>query len=163
MDYMHCVLLGVCRQLLKLWFNSKNSKELWYIGNKIEELDSRLLNIQPPNEMKRTPRSIATTLKYWKGDRFCCKMHECNIIIIAHELRAWLLHYSPVVLYGILPHDYYQHHLLLIEGVYLLLKDTILAVEIKQSSRLLCHYCFMFGALYGKSGCTYVVTIATCT
>ena len=69
-DYMHCVLLGVCRQLLKLWFNSKNSKEVWYIGNQIEELDSRLLNIQPPNEMKRTPRSIESTLKYWKGNEY---------------------------------------------------------------------------------------------
>ena len=69
-DYMHCVLLGVCRQLLKLWFNSKNSKEVWYIGNQIEELDSRLLNIQPPNEMKRTPRSIESTLKYWKSNEY---------------------------------------------------------------------------------------------
>ena len=29
-DYMHCVLLGVTKMLLQLWFNSKHSHELWY-------------------------------------------------------------------------------------------------------------------------------------
>ena len=50
----------------------------------------------------------------------------------AHELRTWLLHYSPVVLHGILMEDYYQHHLLLV-GVYLLLKDVV-KENIEQSS-----------------------------
>ena len=67
----------------------------------------------------------------------------------AHELRAWLIHYSPVCLHGILPDEYYQHHLLLVEGVYLLLKDLVSAEDILQSTRLLRHYCFMFDVLYG--------------
>lgn len=66
-DYMHCVLLGVSRQLLHLWFDSKHHSALWYIGGSITEIDSRLLAIKPPSEMKRTPRSIVTTRKYWKG------------------------------------------------------------------------------------------------
>ena len=52
---MHAVLLGVCRQLLKLWLDTRYSKELWYIGNKLEELDKRLCNFKPPSEIKRTP------------------------------------------------------------------------------------------------------------
>jgi len=68
---------------------------------------------------------------------------------IAHELRAWLLHYSPAVLYGILPEDYYQHHLLLVEATYLLLQQCISEMDIQQSFKLLKHYCFLFGALYG--------------
>lgn len=57
-DYMHCVLLGVTKMLLKLWFDSVHSKELWYCGNKIEEADLKLLQIKPPCSINRTPRSI---------------------------------------------------------------------------------------------------------
>lgn len=71
-------------------------------------------------------------------------------VLVAHELRAWLLHYSPVILNGILLSDYYQHHLLLVEGVYLLLKQVVSPEDIQQSFRLLKHYCFMFSVLYGK-------------
>lgn len=67
----------------------------------------------------------------------------------AHELRAWLLHYSPAVLYGVLPEDYYQHHLLLVEATYLLLQQCISERDIQQSFELLKHYCFLFAALYG--------------
>ena len=73
-----------------------------------------------------------------------------TLIFEAHELRAWLLHYSPVVLYGILPDDYYQHHLLLVESIYLLLQEEIPEKEIDHVAKLLNHYCFMFGALYGE-------------
>ena len=66
-DYMHCVLLITCWVLLNLWFNSKNHSELWYIGCAVKEVDQRLCSIQPPNEIKRTPRSIQHSLKYWKG------------------------------------------------------------------------------------------------
>ena len=67
-DYMHCVLLGVCRQLLKLWLETKHSKELWYIGSKCAKLDQSLCNIKPPAEIKTTLRSIKTTRKFWKGN-----------------------------------------------------------------------------------------------
>ncbi len=66
-DYMHCVLLGICRQLMKLWLKNKYHKEPWYIGGRVAQLDSRLLAITPPAEIQRTTRSIATTLKFWKG------------------------------------------------------------------------------------------------
>ena len=65
---MHAVLLGVCRQLLKLWLDTRYSKELWYIGNELEELDKRLYKFKPPSEINRTPRSIKTTRKYC---RYC--------------------------------------------------------------------------------------------
>lgn len=68
---------------------------------------------------------------------------------IAHELRAWLLHYSAAVLYGILHDIYYQHHLLLVEGIYLLLKERVTTDDVKSSSLLLKHYCFLFEKLYG--------------
>lgn len=66
-DYMHCVLLGVTRQLLRLWFTKTFHKELWYLGKSVHEIDGMLCKICPPDEIKRTPRSIEQTLKYWKG------------------------------------------------------------------------------------------------
>ena len=45
---------------------------------------------------------------------------------------------------------YYQHHLLLVEGVYLLLKDVVKEKDIEQSSRLLRHYCYLIPSMYGE-------------
>lgn len=69
---------------------------------------------------------------------------------VAHELRAWLLHYSVVVLQGILHEEYYQHHLLLVEGIFLLLNDVVTESDIVQSSQLLKHYCYLIPFLYGN-------------
>ena len=60
-----------------------------------------------------------------------------------------------MVLAGYLDEDYYQHHLLLVEAVYLLLMDKISDQDIIQSERLLKHYCFLLAPLYGMSYLTY--------
>ena len=52
-DYMHCVLLAVTKMLLKLWFNSEHSKELWYCGNQVKKADAKLLQIKPPTIITR--------------------------------------------------------------------------------------------------------------
>lgn len=157
---MHCVLLVVCRVLLRLWFNSPYHKEQWYIGRAVKRVDTMLCNFRPPDEIQRTPRPIETTVKYWKGEKI--KTYICAIpyglicvcvLYTAHELRVWLLHYSPVVLKGVLEEDYYQHHLLLVEGVFLLLKDAVSDADMHQSARLLQHYCFLTPALYGTYIC----------
>ena len=96
-------------------------------------------------------------LQHWNFGKVSnnCKVptipiHKWSVnICTAHELRAWLLHYSPAVLHGILPSDYYQHHLLLVEAVFLLLQDEVEEKDVKQSLQLLKHYCFMFAPLYG--------------
>lgn len=155
-DYMHCVLLGVTRLLLRLWFTSSHHKEPWYIGRHVVEVDKRLCAIRPPDEILRTPRSVEKTVKYWKGQCVCMYMYVLLMALFvtflaAHELQAWLLHYSPAVLHHILPEEYYQHYLLLVEGVYLLLKDTVKEGDIKQSSRLLKHYCILFPSYYGTT------------
>ena len=115
-DYMHCVLLGVSRMLMFLWFDSKHHDELWYCGRKRVDVDKKLCSIQPPHCISRTPRSVDLRA-YWK----------------ASEYRNWLLFYSLPVLLGILHSAYLEHHLLLVEGIYLLLLASIsnaLACEI---------------------------------
>ena len=39
-DYMHCILLGITRLLLRLWMQSTYYQELWYIGTQIGIVDS---------------------------------------------------------------------------------------------------------------------------
>ena len=68
----------------------------------------------------------------------------------AYELRSWLLYYSPVVLHGILDDVYYQHHLILVQAIYLLLKDVIKKAEQEKSMQLLQYYCYLFSSLYGR-------------
>lgn len=66
-DYMHGILLGVSKQLLKLWLDSQFSGEDWYCGSLIALIDERLLSIKPPNVITRVPRSLEHHRKYWKG------------------------------------------------------------------------------------------------
>ena len=65
-DYMHCVLLGIVRLLLKLWFTTSFHKDPWYLGKVVKQIDDVYCNIRPPDEISRTPRSMESTLKYWK-------------------------------------------------------------------------------------------------
>lgn len=149
---MHCILLVVTRLLLRLWFQPNHHKEVWYIGLDVNVVDERLCSIRPTKEIQRTPRRIATTVKYWKGNNcFLVIIINHHYYCLAHELQMWLLHYSPVVLRGILPDAYYEHHLLLVEGTFLLLKDCITNQDIQYSFSLFKHYCYLFPSFYGKT------------
>lgn len=107
-DYMHCVLLGVTKQFLDLWFNSKYHESPWYIGTSQKYVDQRLLTIKPPSDIPRVPRSVKIAQR-WK----------------AAECRSWLLFYSGPVLYKILPAKFLKHWLLLATAVFYFLKDNI--------------------------------------
>ena len=52
-DYMHCVLLGVTKTLMTLWFDKSHTAEFWNISKRVEEVDRHLLNITPPNCISR--------------------------------------------------------------------------------------------------------------
>ena len=57
------------------------------------------------------------------------------------------------MLRGYLHEDFYQHHLLLVEAIYLLLKDLVEKDDISQSKKLFNHYCYLFPVLYGMFDC----------
>ena len=65
-DYMHCICLGVVRQMVSLWLNTVNHTEPFYIGTATQTTDNRLLTIKPPCSLSRTPRSISQ-FKFWKA------------------------------------------------------------------------------------------------
>lgn len=143
-DYMHCVLLGVCRQLFSLWFDTEFHREPWYLSRRISEIDSRLLSITPPKCILRMSRSL-TCRKYWK----------------ASEFKYFLLYYSVVCPKNICPTVYLKHYLLLVHGVYTLLKSSVLPSEICQAHYSLVTFHRQFQSLYRISHMTYNLHLLT--
>ncbi|XP_070551310.1 uncharacterized protein [Ptychodera flava] len=133
-DYMHCVLQGVVKTLFSLWFTTETSDMGFNISRKISEVDARLLEIQPPNEITRCPRSIETHRKYWK----------------ASEIRSFLMYYGMAVLFGILPQMYYEHFVLLSQGIFILALESISDDQLHQADYLLRRFCLEFPILYGE-------------
>ena len=99
----------------------------------MKDVDDRLLQIKLPSEIKRLPRSLSETLKYWK----------------ASELRSFLLYYGVPVLIGILPPVLLQHYMLLVYATFILLKDGSTAEELKQAESCLLQFVEFFVTLYG--------------
>lgn len=95
-DYMHCLLEGAVKSLMTFWFDSKYHDQPYSLRPYLQEIDKMLSRIKPPHEFRRSPRSIATTSKFWK----------------ASELRAFILFYSLPILQSFLQ-DSYMHHLTL--------------------------------------------------
>ena len=61
-DYMHCVLEGVTRRLIKSWFDKSHHRNSYYIGSHVKTIDEALVKLQPPHEFSRPPRSISKDL-----------------------------------------------------------------------------------------------------
>lgn len=97
-----------------------------------EEINKRLNRIKPPEEFRRTPRSI-TTFKHWK----------------ASEFRAWLLYYSLPVLSDLMPGDYIHHLSLLVSAIHILL-----ASDVDFAHSLLVAFYNLLPQLYPSKICT---------
>lgn len=52
-DYMHCVLEGVGKKLLNMWFSVVGQP--YYIKCHMPRVNTRLLAIKPPNTITQTP------------------------------------------------------------------------------------------------------------
>ena len=99
------------------------------------------MKINPPSCITRLPRSLIANFGHLK----------------AFELRTFLLFYSIPCLYGILPHGYVQHYILLVEAIYLLLPDSISPIDIRKASALLKHFCIRIKELNAARYETYNV------
>ncbi|XP_064649597.1 uncharacterized protein LOC135501412 isoform X1 [Lineus longissimus] len=131
-DYMHCTLLGVQKWLLTRWLDSSQRSEAWYIGKSMKKLNERMNAFCPPNVISRIPRQLGE-LSNWK----------------ASEYRTFLLFSSLPVLYGILDDQYYQHYLLFVEAIHILLQSSITKMQLKKAKHLLRHFCLLIECLYG--------------
>lgn len=119
-DYMHCILLGVARQITELWFSQVGAD--FYCGrpSSMAVLNERLCSVKMPGCINRWSRPWMLR-KYWK----------------AFKLQYWLLYYSIPCFTGLLSSLDLDHWALLVAGVFLLLKDSVSQHEINESTKLL--------------------------
>lgn len=139
-DYMHSVLLGVVRRLLKLWFDPQKLGKEYNLRKNVDEINQKILQIHLPSEIQRKPRVI-TERNTWK----------------ANELRSWLLFYSIGVLHNILPKKYLNHYIHLIKCIEILLKTTILKEDLVIARRHMQIFLKDFERLYGLKNMVYNV------
>ncbi|XP_029176946.1 uncharacterized protein LOC114945028 [Nylanderia fulva] len=119
-DYMHSVLLEVTKTFTDAWFNSSNHEKNWYIGNKVDLIDEKLLQIKPPCEITRTPRSI-NERNLWK----------------ASEWKNFLLYYSLICLQNVMPLQYVRHWFLFICSMHIFLQEKINGVDFSTAKNAL--------------------------
>ncbi|CAG2218049.1 unnamed protein product [Mytilus edulis] len=131
-DYMHGVLLGVMKLMLKLWFSPQLKNKVFSIHNHIADVDKKLQSIRPTLNITRLPRSIENDLKYWK----------------ANEYRSFLLYYSLPVLHGTLDNTRFNHFALLVNAIHILLKNGSTKNEIMRAESFLMEFNSYFEQLY---------------
>ena len=69
-DYMHASLLGTTKHLLNMWVSNNSRSKEYYLGQKLENIDSILLLIKYPTEFPRQQRSISHHLQFFKASEF---------------------------------------------------------------------------------------------
>ena len=137
-DYMHAVLEGVVKALLKCWFGSESHSRPYNLRPYISQIDKAMQKIKPPHELPRRPRSIESSLKFWK----------------ASEYRAFILFYAVPVLKKYLPSDYVCHLSLLVFSLSKLLSDEIKSDMLTTIQKNLELFYKLIPRLYGEEVCT---------
>ncbi|XP_078312805.1 uncharacterized protein LOC144619254 [Crassostrea virginica] len=84
-DYMHGICLGVCKQLLTLWFDKKNKSENFSFFVKCNDVNSFLSRIKPTLYATRIPKAL-NELSYWKASEFRNFILYWGIPILKKEL-----------------------------------------------------------------------------
>lgn len=134
-DYMHGVLLGVQKLMLRLWFTKEFASKPFSFFSKLSIVDCRLFRIRPTLDIKRIPRSIEKDMKYWK----------------ASEFQNFLLFYALPVLNDILDRERFLHYALLVQAIFILLKFGSSECDLQKADKMLLHFCDKFRTLYDQS------------
>lgn len=138
LDYMHCVLLGIVKNLIKLWCSSSNFKMNFYLNkNRQTTLNARLLAVKPISEISRKPRALDQLAD-----------------LKANEFRSLLLFYLPICLEDLLPKKYIDHLRLLSFSIYILLKPKISSNELELCERRISEFVPLYQKYYGKINMT---------
>ncbi|CAN7951755.1 unnamed protein product, partial [Ixodes pacificus] len=136
-DYMHAVCSGFVKYTGCMWFDSKTAFP-FSIGGKIAQIDGRLLSLKTIQEMSRLPRSV-THRKYWKSS----------------EWRNWLF-FSPVVLRGLLPSEYYKNWMKFVHLMhFFFLLESVSLDKLRKVGKCMRAFLREYEELYGTQHITY--------
>lgn len=130
-DYMHCILIGVAKQITELMLNLLSSADVSF-------LSAQLLRIGAPNQLVRLTRGLDHR-KCWK----------------AREWENWVLYYSLPILSMRLEEKFVKHWSLLVEGLYILLQTDITYEQLEHSDILLNRFVVETEQLYTKKAMTF--------
>jgi len=134
-ESMHCVDMGVVKAQISLWLEEAGKQ--YYIKGSLEELNRRILALQPPLEFRRMPRTLKERLNF--------KAREYNNFL-------W---YSYIILKGILPQRYLNTWLLLIQAIFLLSQAEVSLQHINTANTLIINYLASVQMEYGENHMTY--------
>lgn len=133
-DYMHNVLLGVMKSLLKLWIETSGKRySLTQAQRYVINMRLKLVKRQICSDFARTPRPL-TDLKWFK----------------ATELRLFLLYLGPFVLLNAMDNAYYNNFLKLHVAIRILCHPVKYRTENAFAKNLLEAFAHEFMHLYGK-------------
>ena len=131
-DSMHCVFLGITKQLLKLWFSTKYSTSPFSLVQHTDKVNKRLKNLKLPHFVQRLPEDV-TKLHFWK----------------ATLLRNFLLYFSKVVMKGVMKPDYFNNLCQLVDGISILNQSSLSLFDLNEADDCLKKFCKDFQRLYG--------------
>ncbi|KAJ6647760.1 hypothetical protein Bhyg_02983, partial [Pseudolycoriella hygida] len=140
-DYLHCILEGVTKLLLCLWFDSENHREKYYITpRRAEFVEKNIKTITPLRTFSRKPRPVDER-PFWK----------------AHEFKYWLLYSGVPCLNGFLNQTYLTHFSLLSDAIFIFLKTKITPADNQKALNNLKKFVSDFESLYGQENMVYNV------
>ena len=135
LDYMHLILLGVVKPLIRLWLQGPKINRLG--RQDIMRITSRLLALSSstPNEFSRRPGAISQ-FHTWKATQF----------------RSFLLYTGPAILKGVLKEQLYKNFILLHSAVTILLDSDLVMIpqNVEYADQLLIAFVKTFQHIYGK-------------
>ena len=126
-DYMHCVLIGVFTELLKVCYKSLSAKER-------EDINRKTSGLACPREMIFYSRKIRS-------------LDEVSQFK-ANEFFNWIFYISPIVFLDRIPFALYSHLTNLVFGIRLLLESSNPA-SIRAAEKLLDQFCAEIVAVNG--------------
>jgi hypothetical protein len=149
-DYMHAILLGVIKSHMEYLFHS-TKKKCWIgmtdniaLKSLTDTIDCRLLSIQPPTGITRSPRTI----------EHCCKWK-------ASEWRSWLLFYCIPCLQGLLKDKYLVHLAMLSQATNILVQRSVSCAGIEEAHNLFIQYCYYFQKYFEPKHTIYNLHLLT--
>lgn len=144
LDYLHTVLLGVMKKLIKMWLCGNPVAR--QPSAQVQRISDRLLNIavSQPRELQRKIRSLSN-FGYFKGTEF----------------RSFLLYAGPVALKDILPIHQYQHFLLLHSSISILCDKETCTTHTDLVRNMLNTFVNDMAEIYGDENVIYNVHCLT--
>ncbi|XP_011314653.1 uncharacterized protein [Fopius arisanus] len=131
-DIMHCVFLGVIKDLLTLWFSPKYRSKPWSLFQFKKIVDDKVCAMTPPTFVSRLPRAISENLSYLK----------------ASELKNWFHYYSLPILESIMSPVYLEHYQLFVNAIYLLSLNSVSGDMVNLADKFIFEFVLRFSDLY---------------